>query len=469
MLERSARRLALLAIALAVCVMSSGCWDKTELEDIAWVQALGADKGPNGTLVLTLEIGVPRNLRGTSMAGTQGSGQQAQNVVISVAAETGVEAFEIATITLGRRISLRHNTLYVFSEELAREDVRGLMAGLERRAEVRLAAFVAVSKGRAEDVIRLTGSPLEITASRYIQTIIQQHKQTGLYETQTLHEFIEDMEVGLMNPIAPLIALTASSKSQSQGQGGSGQDQSQSGGMGSSQGGIPPTPKTGERIEPSRVPTDPRIPQSGATSVEAGGAPRIGGGPVEFIGTAVFSGGKMVGTLTGEETRALHIVKGDLLNAGFSIPDPMVPDEPRLTLGVNMRSRRTKVHVTRNGEKVEIDVNMNLLVTHLTPKTGVDYSDPRITPVAKKACEQYVKQLVDGVIAKTQKEHKSDVLGFGDPLRHTFGTWPELERFAWQTKYPEAEVRTSVKVTIQRHGLTFAPPYVPMGEFIRSK
>ncbi|MDP2856613.1 MAG: Ger(x)C family spore germination protein [Bacillota bacterium] len=467
MLRRFRRLVPLLAPALTLCAVCSGCWDRTELEDIAWVQAVGFDKGPNNTVVTTLQIGIPRSLRGTSMGGSPSGGQQSENVVMSAASETGLETLQIAAVSLGRRVSLQHAALYVFSDELARGDIRSLVGALERYREVRLSAFIAVSKGRAEDVIRLIGSPIEQTASRFLQIIMQQHSTTGLFETQFLGDFIEKMEVGLVNPTAPLIALAPSSESQSQGS--SGQDQSQSGGAGSSQGGIPPTPKPGERIEPQKVTVDPKVPQSGATSVEAGGTPRIGGGPVEMIGTAVFSGGKMVGTLTGEETRALLMVKGDMETGGFSIPDPMAPDKPELSLSVTLHGRGTKVHAKRHGEKVELDVNIRLLVTYLAPKTGVDYSDPRTTPLVKKACEQYVKQLVDGVIAKTQKEHKSDVLGFGDPIRHTFATWPELDRFAWQTKYPDAEVRTSVDVTIQRHGLTFAPPHIPIGETIRSK
>jgi len=177
----------------------------------------------------------------------------------------------------------------------------------------------------------------------------------------------------------------------------------------------------------------------------------------------------MVGELNGEETRTMLMIKDDFERGGFSIPDPQKPDKPQYSLSIDLRGAGTKVKAKRSGDQVEIDVNLKLEVSYLSMKTQTDYTDPRNAPLAEKAVSDYIKTVMDGTILKCQKEFKSDVFQFGDKVRHTFLTWPEFERFAWLTKFPDATVRTHVDVRLKRYGLDLGPLKVPAGEIIEKK
>lgn len=439
-----------LALALALALACSGCYDRVELEDVAWVQAMGFDEGPEGYLATTMEIGVPHSL-GAPVDG--GTATYPHYVTMTVLSKTALEAMDLAALTLGRRVSLVHAGLFVFGEEFARADLRSLIGAMDRFREVRGTTMVAVAQGRAEDLLRVNISPLETSPSRFIQTIMQQHGQTGLFEASTLvRDLVNRIESSASSPRCPLIGIASDYKPPS--------SQQQPIGPGE---GYKSTPGVGERTPAGPLTPQERGAGANTTQLTPAELPKSGGGPVVVLGTACFIGGRMVGTLNGEETRAVLMTRGDLEKARFAIPDPQEPDKPELSLGVGVTGVDSKVKVRRTGDQVSIDVALDVEVSYLSPKTMTDYTDPRMTPLAEQAVSQYINALLGATIAKTQ-QLGTDPFSFGESVRMKFWTWPEFAAFAWLTKYPATPIHTEVKTHIKRYGLDFRPLIKPPSE-----
>lgn len=448
----------LLVLAL-LCVSMSGCWDRVELEDHAWVTAMGFDKDPEGRLLISFQVAIPANVRESP---TGGSGQGPDYLTLTLLARGGLEALDLAAVNLGRRVSLVHTQLFVFGEELAKSGVASIVATMDRFREVRGSALVAMAKGKASDVLRVNVAPLDASPARFIQSIMEQHSNTGLFtEAALAHDFINPMGGSAIAPICPIIALSADYK-QLKGESGGGGGGS-SGGNGSQDPGhaTPSTPEVGQEVETEGLPPAVQDPAQGAAFAEAQSLPKLGGSPVTIMGTAVFSHGEMVGTFSGEETRIMHILKGDFERAAFSVPDPQFPDNPELFLSLELGKGKHRIRVEREGENVRINADVDLVGAYISMRTATDYSDPRNTPLAEQAVASYIKQAMDGAILKAQEEMGVDPFGFGEKVRRTFWTWPEFEAFAWHTKFPDAEISTTVNVRIKRYGMDLAPPATP--------
>ena len=451
----------LLIIILALALIVSGCWDRVELEDVAWVQAIGFDKGPEDFLTTTLEIGIPRTLRGGGPMTAAGAGGPSYATTTIVARDFS-GALDLAALNLGRRMSLLHTQLYLFGEELARSDIRSVVTSLDRHREARGSILVAVAHGRAEDILRVNNSPLEVSPSRFIQTVIQQHTQTGLFYSVALARDVTNLlESSSSSPRCPILALASDyvPPEKEAGKGGA-----PGGGGANPFSQYPSTPNVGER-PPVKVDLEEMPPSQSTTDLEGWQVPEVGGGPVIMMGTAFFSDGKMAGTLTGDETRGMLLAANGFERAFFSVPDPTAPDNPELSLGVEATRSKTKVKVKRAESLVHIQLETHVDVSYLGIKTQTDYTDPRMTPLAEAAIEDHLKSVMDRAIAKTQAAG-SDVCGFGEKVKRTFWTWPEFEAFAWLTKYPEAEIETTVDVRIHRYGLALRPLVIPPSEII---
>lgn len=452
-----------LLIVLIFGTSATGCWDRIELEDVAWVQAMGFDPGVDGYLATTFQIGIPHSLRSATVSGG-GAGGAPEYLTVTIHSRTALEALDLVSLNLGRRVSLVHTQLFLFGEELARSGLRGLVGALDRFREVRGSALVAVVRGRAEDLLRINTSPLEVSPSRFIQTVLQQHIYAGLFKASSLARDLTNLsESSVKSPVVPLLGI-ASDYTPPEGQDGQG-GQGRQGSQGESSPGeqYPSTPEVGETLEPDKVPR-PLLPPDGNTTFgEAGMIPKMGGGPVTVLGVAVFRGDKLAGTLSGEETRALLAVLEDLERASFAVPDPERPDDVQYSLGFTAQSATSKVKVKRSGENVEIDVKVSLEVSYVSPKTQTDYTDPRLVYVAESALASYFKEILDRAIKRTQ-EMGADAFGFGRRVKMTFLTWPDFEAFEWPNRYKDAKITTEVEVHVRRTGLVLGPLQVPRWE-----
>jgi len=414
------------------------------------VQAMGFDKGPEGYVATTMEIGVPHALNAMT---DSGGGSHPHYITMTLVSKTALEALDLASLNIGRRISLVHAQLFVFGEEFARSDMRSMLGAMDRFREIRGTTIVAVAQGRAEDLLRVNISPLEISPSRFIQTIMQQHQQTGLFEAATLvRDLVNLAESSASSPRCPLIGIASDyEKPPAEGQ---------TGGPGE---GFPSTPDVGDKIDPGPVTPEKQGADANTTQLTAADLQKAGGGPVVMLGTACFIGGRMVGTLNGEETRAVLMVRNDMERSALAVPDPIEPERAELSMGVEITSAESDVRVRKTGEQVTIKVTVDVEVSYISPKTQTDYTDPRMTPLAEQAISQYLDGILGQTIAKT-RQMGSDVFCFGEVVRMKFWTWPEFEKFAWLSKYPTTPIETEVKTHIRRYGLDFRPLVKPPSE-----
>ncbi len=459
----------ILAVILCAVILSlalTSCYDHMELEDIAWVQAVGFDAAPEGIMV-TVQLGIQENL---NIPGSQGNqGQGAHYITMSLSSKTAFEAFDMAALSVGRTLSFVHTQLVLFGEEFAKSDLRTLVQAMDHFREFRGTMLVAVAKGTAADILRVNNSPLEVSPSRFIQTLIEQHKHTGLFKATVFTVgFVNLLESPSQSPVCPVLSLAQDYEVPEESGGGGGGGSEGGGGGGGGDARTDPaqkytsTPKVGQELKPKEPSQETALPES-PLDILGDQLPKLGGGPIVMMGTAAFQRGALAGYLTGEETRAMLMLTNDFDRGAFVIPDPEAPHLPQYSVSAGMLSRGTKIKVTRNGDTVQIDAKIDLVVSHLAMRTQTDYTDPRKTPVVKQALEDYVKRIADRTVAKAQAM-ESDIFGFGKKVKRTFLTWPEFRDFDWLGKFPQTTVNVTVSVDVKRYGLALGPLQVPPRE-----
>lgn len=143
------RRIASLCITL---LLLTGCWSRSEIDELVFPLALGIDKTENGYLV-TIQVALPP--KGEMAAG---GGFWLE----SVERPTLDEAAHVLTLKVGNRPRWSHLALVVFGRDLAEAGVAPAIDYLVRVLELRESALVAVSHERASDILggRLAGQTI---------------------------------------------------------------------------------------------------------------------------------------------------------------------------------------------------------------------------------------------------------------------------------------------------------------------
>lgn len=136
-------------MALLTAVGLTGCWSRVEINNTAFVIAMGIDRGSKEKPVrLTVQAAVPRGL-----AAEKAGSREKPVWVDTVEGRSIDDALGQLLGRLSRRISLSHLQTVVFGEELARQGIGPIIDFFDRSRESRRSVIVLVSRGEAKAVI----------------------------------------------------------------------------------------------------------------------------------------------------------------------------------------------------------------------------------------------------------------------------------------------------------------------------
>jgi spore germination protein KC len=158
---------------LFVCVhliLLSGCWDRTEVNDLALIVGLGIDQTKDGQIKLTVEVVIPKAIGGGGQIIGGGGGGDGETIVKSGTGTTVADAISDLQEKLSRRVFWGHTKVVVFGEKAAKAGIRQHLDFLSRHPETRLRSNVLVSEGTAKSVLELI-PPIEESTSEVLREL----------------------------------------------------------------------------------------------------------------------------------------------------------------------------------------------------------------------------------------------------------------------------------------------------------
>lgn len=387
----------------------SGCWDRVEIEKQAHVIAIGLDQAEGHLVDVTFQIANPQV--GTTDIGQ--SEKEPPSDVITLTAPGIVAAKETASTIIPRRLNFAHFGTMIVSEELARTSkfhhvVSASTGDPEQRREVN----IIITKERASEFIHANKPKLETRPHKYYDFMELRWRDSGHVPSASLNHYYQRLWGELF------LAIYA----------------------------------TTEKKE--------KITQN-SDSIIAGQVPQKGGDPVQMAGSAIFTEGKMVGTLTAEETRMSLILRNkEILNSFITtVKDPLNPDR-RITVRF-LKERPTKVKINAKRDPTEIDAKIKLKVQILNIESLTDYVlNLENQAILKQSIEQGFQKNIHNLIKKIQRKYKGEPFNWALIARRQFFTLEQYEQYDWIEKFKEAKINIEVNTEIESFGKQFTPPQV---------
>jgi len=400
-------------IVVILVTMLTGCYDLTEFDEVTFVLAVGFDKGVKDKLRLTVEFRTVKEGSSSKSSGSSGGGTGGDYTTITIDAPSFFTGINMINCGLPHKLNFMHTEYLVFSEEMAKAGLSTYIASVIRYRQIRRSTAVIVAKGSAYKFLEENQSLITSTLSKKMALQVMESANTGYFPHITLEDFYDGIKSTYRQPIAILGGVNNSNSYQ----------------------------EDGEKASAFQSPEG---------QYYAGEMPRKGGSKVELYGTAVFDGDKMVGELTGDETRLLLMLMGDFKRGFFTIKDPKMP---QYVVPLDVRtSRKTKIQVDIKNGKPYINAEIKLEGDILAIQSMINYEDLSLKPLLEKAFEQQVKSEMDALIDKCKKE-KSDVFRFGTVACSKFLTIQDWEQYNWNKQFENAEVTVNVTFNIRRTGI----------------
>ncbi len=181
-------------------LLLSGCWDRTEVNDVALITAAGIDKKKGKNIELSVQVFIPKSAGGgqQGMGGGSGGGSSGgQTLVRSAEGVTIADAMSKLQEKIPRRIFWGHTEVYIISETLAKEGIRGYLDFMKRHPQVRIGAFIFISKTKAKEILGLL-PPLERSSSEVLRELAKSKIEMKVTLKDLLQRISGDtMAVGL--------------------------------------------------------------------------------------------------------------------------------------------------------------------------------------------------------------------------------------------------------------------------------
>jgi spore germination protein KC len=157
------KRILLLLFFISIFFLS-GCWDKTEVNNLAIITGFAFDLTDDNKIEVTAQVFVPKSL---SSGGGQDAGGGSSGQVVSVAGQIGeniTDALSKLQGKLPREIFWGQTKVFIFGEKLAEGGLQKHLDFLQRQPKVKGNAFVYVSEGKAKSVFDIPANIEEYSA-----------------------------------------------------------------------------------------------------------------------------------------------------------------------------------------------------------------------------------------------------------------------------------------------------------------
>ncbi|WP_407870904.1 Ger(x)C family spore germination protein [Paenibacillus sp. P36] len=164
--------LKLLLTASLFTSLLTGCWDRTEVNDLALVTGAAIDKYDDRSIELTLQIFIPRSPGGGGggLESSNKGGSVQTSLVKSAVGVDIADAMSKIQEKMPRKIFWGHAEIIIFGESVARQGVRDEVDYLMRAPQPRERSFMYVCKGSAREILEMN-TRLERNSSEIMREI----------------------------------------------------------------------------------------------------------------------------------------------------------------------------------------------------------------------------------------------------------------------------------------------------------
>lgn len=386
---------------VVICLSLTGCYDKTELDNLAYVIGIGLDVGEaqNGedddsdgeNLNITYQIAIP-----VKIAGENNSSGKETYTTYTVSASSLFMGNSIVNAMASKEINLSHINIILYSEEIAKKGLSGHINGLLSNTDIRPKTPVAICRGKASDFFNQITPVLETNPARYYSLILSSFNYT-------------DESIG-----SELISFYSNAQSIDR--------------------------------EASTVIGEISSEELNNSDSDENKDKAV------FKGLAVFKAGTMIGEIPPKITDAHLLLTNALKRGNVTVKDP--EDENSIATATIRQYTPTKINVDVKDKVPKVDITLFINAHLEASNSTTDYLNPENKQKLKKAIEEKVTSNIYEYLNEIKKLD-SDIVGIGKYAKVKCLTWKDYEDLNWQEIFKNSEFNVNVKVDLDISRIVF--------------
>lgn len=371
-----------LLLLLPLVFFLTGCYNYRELNDLIIVSGVSINK-EDDLYHITVEVVNPKQQQDTS------SGNEPDFIIYKSTGTSLQETFRSVVKEAPKKLYLAQMDILIIDEQVAKEDLKGMLEFFARDPETRSEFYVLI--GKNTKTLEITTALENISSKKILESLKSNSDYLGTTNLVTYHDLINNFLNSNIEIILPTIEVIG--------------DESQ-----------------GETIENTEN-----------TVTEAR--------PV-LSNQAIFKENKLIGYLTEEESIIYNMImqnsKTPLIKTTYQDNQYIVNEIVSYSSKIEANPKKKKVTITIKGNSniTELNYNCNIESSKTIKKLQNDLN---------KEIEEQIKT----TIKNTTQKYNSDIYGFRDLFYKTDPKEYKKQKDIWYEEiYPnlEIEVKSNIKI-----------------------
>ncbi|WHY87741.1 Ger(x)C family spore germination protein [Neobacillus novalis] len=169
--RRKNKYISLVLLLCLIILLLAGCWDRTEVNDLAIILATGVDISKNKEIELSVQVFIPKPAEGGQQGGVSSGSTSSQTLVRSAEGVTIADAMSRLQEKLTRRIFWGQNEVLIIGEKLAKKGIGDQIDFWMGHTDPRERADVFVSMDSAKEVLE-SMPELERDAAKQLSKLV---------------------------------------------------------------------------------------------------------------------------------------------------------------------------------------------------------------------------------------------------------------------------------------------------------
>ncbi|HYK72560.1 MAG TPA: Ger(x)C family spore germination protein [Pseudoneobacillus sp.] len=380
-----------------IILLLTSCTGKREINDLALVMAVGLDKGKDGGVEVTVQVVRPGDARGQTGAPSGNTGDPIW--AVSAEGKTIFEAIRNLAEFSTRRVFWAHNYAVVINEDLAKEGIQDIIDFFTRNPELRMRTWVIVTPNEAKQVVStLTG--LEVIPGEAIDKLF---RYSSITSAAPKTELLDIQRAFLGESTEPVVA----------------------------------------RI---------KLVDRGVSNKKEGQQGAIN--QIKLSGAGIFKDAKMIGTISAEETKGL-LPFIEKVESGVTVLK--CPQDESKTISLETKYNKFSVIPSYKNHQPSFHIKMDVETELVESACPFTLKKQREVKELENILEDQLKNEIETIINKAQKEYKVDFLELGNVFNNKFPSeWKKIKD-NWNQQFVETKITVDVTAEIKSSVLLYNP------------
>ena len=187
------KRFFVCGIIIAYTALLCSCFDSREIDQSAYLIALGIDQGNKTKFTYTFQIASPGATSGSESSGDEESSKSSGTVNITVDSDDFYTAKSLINSGMNKTVDMSHLKLIVFSSEVENQDFLSHSQLFLHERQVRPHTSVAVATEGASQYLNSVKPTLEPNTAKYYE-LASLGSNNIYYPTKTISDFVDQLD-----------------------------------------------------------------------------------------------------------------------------------------------------------------------------------------------------------------------------------------------------------------------------------